>query len=494
MLQNRDMMCGEPFSRRSALTGRPPNAIGSWAAAGAVAMAIAVLAGPSVLADDWPQFMGPNGQGWSAEKGLDRFWPKDGPKVLWTAHVALGYACPAIRDGEVFLLDRDANDAQDVLRCLNLADGKERWRFAYDAPARMSYPGSRNTPTVTAEHVYTIGAAGHIHCLDRTTRKVVWAANAVEDFRDYRLPRNMQAGLPRWGFTQQPVVRKDVLIVAPYAVEAGAVAYDRLTGKVRWRSGDVGTNVFSHATPYVTTLGGVEQVVIIANKDGGQTPPAVISGVELATGKVLWQTETWKPYNIPIPMPVKVGEDRLFFAGGYAVGCFILKVARSGEGPEARWSTEFVLKDSDVCTPHIHTPVLYKGLLYANSFDKFHNEQNNGLVCMKADGQLLWRSGGAGAGSREPTAAGITFDSGGFLLADDLIYIMHGDTGELYMLDAAAKEAKVLGRGKVLTAKGKKVWAALAMSRGKLIVRDLNEMKCVAVGSGDSGAGDTDRP
>src|SRR5579862_836960 len=73
---------------------------------------------------DWPQFMGPNGDGTSTEKGLARTWPVDGPKVLWTVSVGPGYGGAAVREGKVYLLDR-VDRKRDVLRVLDLTTGTE---------------------------------------------------------------------------------------------------------------------------------------------------------------------------------------------------------------------------------------------------------------------------------------------------------------------------------------------------------------------------------
>ena len=73
----------------------------------------ALLAGTSCLpletafADDWPQFLGPNRNSTSAEKGITRKWPESGPEVLWKVPVGRGFGGPAIHDGRVYLLDRD---------------------------------------------------------------------------------------------------------------------------------------------------------------------------------------------------------------------------------------------------------------------------------------------------------------------------------------------------------------------------------------------------
>jgi outer membrane protein assembly factor BamB len=45
--------------------------------------AIVMIVAGSILAD-WPQYLGPNRNGTSDQKGLLRSWPENGPEVLWT--------------------------------------------------------------------------------------------------------------------------------------------------------------------------------------------------------------------------------------------------------------------------------------------------------------------------------------------------------------------------------------------------------------------------
>ena len=54
---------------------------------------------------DWPQYLGPNRNGTSTEKGILRTWPKEGPQVLWTAPVGIGYGGPAVSGGKVYVLE-----------------------------------------------------------------------------------------------------------------------------------------------------------------------------------------------------------------------------------------------------------------------------------------------------------------------------------------------------------------------------------------------------
>ena len=103
---------------------------------------IFALSAACAFAADWPQYYGPKRDSTSTEKGIMRSWPKEGPNVLWTTPVGIGYGGPAVSAGKVYLLDRD-DKVGDKLRCLDLASGKELWNFAYDAPGRFDHPGSR---------------------------------------------------------------------------------------------------------------------------------------------------------------------------------------------------------------------------------------------------------------------------------------------------------------------------------------------------------------
>ncbi len=81
-----------------------------------------------IQAQDWPQYLGPNRNSTSPQKGILRTWPANGPEVLWTANVGPGYGGPVIKDGKVYLLDRD-DKTGDILRCFDLSNGKELWKL-----------------------------------------------------------------------------------------------------------------------------------------------------------------------------------------------------------------------------------------------------------------------------------------------------------------------------------------------------------------------------
>lgn len=235
----------------------------------------------SALGSDWPQYLGPNRNSTSPEKGILRSWPANGPEVLWTANLGIGYGGPVVKDGKVYLLDRD-DKVGDTLRCFALANGQELWTFAYDAPGTAMFPGSRSVPTVEGNHAYSCGHNGDLYCIDLTTHKPVWKANVWTDFGG--TARGNSSGgfgggpgaFPIWAITQNPLIHGDLLIVASQAPEAGVVAYDKRTGQLKWKTPPLG--MVGYVSPSVVKIDGQDQVVMVTastnpfmNRGGGQT-------------------------------------------------------------------------------------------------------------------------------------------------------------------------------------------------------------------------------
>jgi outer membrane protein assembly factor BamB len=95
----------------------------------------------NISAQDWPQYLGPNRNSTSAQKGILRSWPASGPQVLWTVDVGKGFGGPVIKNGKVYLLDR-TDEVEDILRCFDFSNGKELWKYSYPAPGTAMFPGS----------------------------------------------------------------------------------------------------------------------------------------------------------------------------------------------------------------------------------------------------------------------------------------------------------------------------------------------------------------
>ncbi len=358
-----------------------------------------VLSVTGAFAGDWPGVYGPARNSTSDQKGLFRTWPAEGPKVLWTAPVGIGFGGPAVSGGKVYLLDRDEK-VGDRLRVFDLSSGKELWSFAYEAPGTFMFPGSRTTPTLDGDHVYTSGPLGDLYCINTKTQKPVWHKNVWKDFGGRELPR--------WAVVQHPLVYGNLVIVAPQTSEAGVVAYDKLTGELKWKS-----------APLSGTAGLREP----GDRPGRRRRPrrpgrrravgrgrtakdGSVNGLDPHTGKLLWTYTNWQ-CPIPVPQPVDAGEGRVLISGGYSAGSAMFKVQKKEDGSFA--VTE-LFKNPDFGS-HTQPPILYKDHFYSHYTI---NERNDGLVAMSLDGQVKWKTdqqppfvrGGSDPGRRPPADHG----------------------------------------------------------------------------------------
>ena len=286
--------------------------------------------------------------------------------------LAAGFGGPAVLGGNVYLLDRDEK-VGDTLRVLDLASGKELWTFAYDAPGSFMFAGSRTTPTVDGEHVYTVGPMGDLHAINTKTRKPSWRANIWKDFGG-------GAQLPQWAIVQNPLIYGDLLIVATQTAEAGVVAYDKLTGTLKWKSAAL-SGIPGYVTPSIVKIAGEDHLVMItaAAGRGRNAKGGSVNGLDPRSGKVLWTYTDWQCI-IPVPQAVDAGEGRVLITGAYGAGSAMIKVEKKGDGT---FAVSELFKNPDFGA-HTQPPVLHDGHFYSHYTI---NERSDGLVAMSMDGQ-----------------------------------------------------------------------------------------------------------
>ena len=162
------------------------------------------LAVSMAFADDWPRWMGPNMDAVVNESGLISKFPEGGPEVLWRQPIGPGYAGPSVVGDHLYVMDRteDAGKGNEVenaikkagqvaggerVQCLNIQTGEQVWAHTYDCPYKIAYPtGPRTTPAVDGDHVYTLGAMGHLICFKSKSGEVVWEKELADCTRPNR--------------------------------------------------------------------------------------------------------------------------------------------------------------------------------------------------------------------------------------------------------------------------------------------------------------------
>ena len=329
------------------------------------------------------------------------------------------------------------------------------------------FPGSRSVPIVDGNHVYSCGHNGDLYCIDINTHKPVWNKNIWTDFGGDRLPI--------WAITQCPLIYDDLLIVLSQAPDAGAVAYDKLTGTVKWKTPYLGNE--SYASPSVVKIDGEDHIVMVissTNPIGHRELPQTLGkivGIEPHTGEILWEYDKWH-CHISVPSAVDAGDNKVLVVGGYELGATMIKVEKKADGSYGTTELFTTEEFGDQTKP----PILHNGYFYAQYGT---NRRRDGLTCMNMDGEIMWKT------KRDPN-----FDKGSMILADGLILATDGAKA-LYLIEPDPTEFKPLASIELL---GEKVgdermarmfanqnWGPIALADGKLLIRDQSRLMCVKV-------------
>lgn len=417
----------------------------------------------NVFGQDWPQYLGPHRNSTADQKGILRSWPPDGPEVLWTVNTGIGYGGPVVKDGKLYLLDRD-DKVGDNLRCFNLSDGSESWNFGYEAPGSVMFPGSRSVPAADGDHVYSCGPYGDLYCIDIKTHQPTWHKNVWKDFGGEEIPM--------WAIAQCPLIYGDLLIIASQAPQAGVVAYNKLTGDLKWKTPAIGP--VGYVSPAIVKIDGEDHVVMITASGRGEGSKGKVVGINPLTGKILWEYANWN-CHIPVPSAVDAGDNKVLIVGGYELGATMIKVEKKDDGTFGTSELFTTIEFGDQTKP----PILYNGYFYAQYGT---NNRRDGLVCMKMDGQIMWKT------KRAPD-----FNKGSMILADGLILATDGSKA-LYLIEPDPTAFKPVASAELLkvpetsnntsSSRGGSAaqnWAPIALADGRLLIRDQNRLMCIKV-------------
>ncbi len=264
----------------------------------------------SAVADDWPQWRGPKGDGNYNEPGLFAQLPDGGLPQVWRADCGYGYAGPVVAAGRVFLFEyvktsgeitnlpsrRDELEGQERLRCFDVKTGNEIWSSEYDRSYSVSYPGGpRATPTVAGDYVVTLGVEGDLMCHRASDGQRLWHVN----FRD-----KYGVETPIWGHSASPLVMGDRVVATVGGKDALAVAFDLKTGAEQWTA--LNADEPGYCGPTTLDYRGEKSLLIFY--------PLGVAALTPTTGAVEWTAEIRPKFGMSIATPVQ-SENRLFVSG-----------------------------------------------------------------------------------------------------------------------------------------------------------------------------------
>jgi len=387
----------------------------------------------------WPRFHGPRGDNISTDTGLLKEWPKDGPRLVWTAKdLGTGYAGVTLADGQIYtagtLDDKTMVTAMDT-------DGKILWQAANGEAWTRDFPGARGTPTLDGPRVYHESPVGRVACFDARTGREVWAVDLVKTFG---------AELPQWAMAESVLVDGDRLICCPGGPDTAVVALDKLTGKTVWRSPSAAGDTIGYATATLAECDGLRIILTMTLK--------ALIGVNADTGELLFRYEHPTKYEVNALKPI-YHDGHVFISSGYGTtGSVLLKI--NVQGTKASVTKVWGSRELD---NHHGGVVLLDGYLYGAA----HNFNGGKWICLDwKTGDMKYAERGVGKGS--------------LTAADGMLYTM-SERRDVGLVPADPSAHKLAGRFKLPSGGEGPTWAHPVVCGGRLYLRHGDHLYCYDV-------------
>jgi len=410
------------------------------------ALLAGVLAIPTALGQDWPQWGGPQRNFTSPVTGLASTWPSGGPRVIWSRPLGEGYSAIAVEGGRAYTMYREragllqfGRSDREVVVALNTADGKTVWEHRYDAPAlrgmNLEYgPGPHSTPLIVGNRIFTAGAMGHFFALDKNTGKPLWSHNLHQEF-----------GMA-WerGYSCSPIAWRDMVLLTTGRPGQSVIAFNQADGKVVWKRHNFAEGPSS---PILINVDGQDQLVVFM-ADG----PV---GLDPANGNLLWSHPHKTNYGLNISTPIWGPDNLLFISSAYNGGSRVLQLSRGAGKTSVR-----ELWFSSRMRIHFGAAVRVGDYIYGSSGD--FGPAFLAAVNVKT-GQIAWQDR--------------SFARASVLHADGKLIVLDED-GDLALAAPSPQGLKVLARAQVLS---ENAWTAPALAGARLFIRDRSTIRALAL-------------
>ncbi len=389
-------------------------------------------------ATDWICWRGAKGDGRSEVKGIRRDW-SGGLNKIWSIDFLCqgdsggSWSAPVVVGDRVFLCGR--SDTEDLLFCLNSNDGKLLWKSGYKVEAGSSHgAGPRATPFIDEGRVYTFGRSGDIVCWSGFDGAKAWHRNVGKE----------GGKEPEWGHSSSPIIWRDLLIIHAGGT-ARAIAYDKMSGKVVWKSGE-GEAGYAPLVP--TTIDGTS--CLISFHGSG------LALLDAKTGKEFWNLPWDTDYFVNATTPVIEG-NHVFISSGYNKGCAFVKMTKA--------KGTVVYENKEIASHH-SDPFILDGYLYSYTGQSFQNRGSFKCIELKS-GALKWSTNEMGWGTC------VYVD--GYLLCCDI-------KGNLFLMKPdPEKFIKVSEMKKALGPDVKPAWTIPVVANDKLYLRYKQSLVVYAI-------------
>ncbi|HEV3443302.1 MAG TPA: PQQ-binding-like beta-propeller repeat protein [Gemmataceae bacterium] len=383
---------------------------------------------------DWPGFRGPNRDSRLVGVHIATDWRQRPPRLLWRQRVGPGWGSFAVVGDMVYTQEQRGQD--EAVVCYLARTGAEVW--AHTDSERFSEtiagPGPRSTPTFHDGKLFTLGATGKLNCLDPATGSALWSRSIKED---------SGVKLPEWGFASSPLIVQDVVTVFAGAPGGKSVlGYRVASGEPAWSAGEGHS---SYSSTHRARLDGVEQLLLTTDKG--------LTAFEPGTGKVLWEDNLPQQQFACIAQPAIVNDTDVVY-GKNQYGLRRVRIYHEGDYWQCQQPPAW---ESKALNPYYNDFVIHGDHLYGI------DDSGAMLTCVSlARGKGSWRARGYGHGQV-------------LLLADQGLLLVLSEKGDIALVEADPQRHKELTRFHAIEGK---TWNHPVLVRGKLFVRNGEEMAC----------------
>ena len=404
---------------------------------------------------NWPQWRGPDHNGFSRTTGLPTTWSETEHVVWKTKLPSWGAGTPAIWEGHVFATSPEAGDRTEggdrlLLLCFDRKDGRLRWERQLDAGNALwrKHNEASPSPVTDGEHVWAVSGTGMVKAFDFAGREL-WQRHLQKEYGEFGI---------NWGYGSSPLYHDGKIIIEVLQGTATAdpsylVAFDALTGQERWRreraSDARGESLDAYSTPVPLAVKGGHHIVV----SGGD----YVTGHDPDTGAELWRVGGLNPqkrgnYRI-VGTPAVMG-DMLYVPSRRRP----LLALRAGGDP---FQTRLVWKWEGNGAPDVPSPVSDGRYLYMV-------DDRGRVTCVDAiRGELVWGPERTGQGNVSASP----------VLADGKLYVVNEDAVTTVL--AAGPEFEVLATN-VLD--GGYTLSSPAISGRQIILRTETHLYCIGNG------------
>ncbi|MEO1971885.1 MAG: PQQ-binding-like beta-propeller repeat protein, partial [Pirellulaceae bacterium] len=263
-----------------------------------------------VCADDWPQFLGPNRTGISAEKNLIDSWPAGGLPELWRVPGGVGMSGIVVVDSHVITTVQ--KDGAQWAIALEAKSGERLWSTEL-APAFMNGQGNgpRGTPAVSGKHVYVFTGEGILAALKLSTGELIWK-------KDTLIAVGLRAS--EYGMACSPLVVDDKVVVMTGGAPGSLAAFAAKDGKLIWNV--TSRDQAGYSSPALLELSGTRQLVAFTGSSA--------IGVEPSRGQTQWRYTFETDFACNIMTPIAFQKNMVFLSAGENHGCVMLNLDRKG--------------------------------------------------------------------------------------------------------------------------------------------------------------------